>query len=185
MELLTPIFTIPQSSLQTRLKFILQNRPESWLYAIFWQVSKDSENARVLSWADGYFPHSTGDLMFGSDDVLDTQWFCMSSVSMCFLVGHDIVGQSFSMGSCLWLAGDMELKRYDSKRCEEVRVHRIKSLVCIPTSNGVVELGSFDAIEEDGSLIQLTKSVFDSDIFFNFNDVNLVDECEILNHGMV
>ncbi|KAI3756307.1 hypothetical protein L1987_56127 [Smallanthus sonchifolius] len=174
--------SMPQSSIQTRLGLILQNRPERWLYAIFWQASKDTDGRLVLLWADGYFPGTNDhDTLFGYDDVCDTRWLIMSSVAMCFLAGHDVVGESYSSGSCLWLAGDKELKNYNTKRTEEVRVHGIKSLVCIPTSNGVVELGSCDIVHHNGGVIQLTKSVFDPDIFFN---ANLVDECEIPNQGI-
>ncbi|KAK9059368.1 hypothetical protein SSX86_021988 [Deinandra increscens subsp. villosa] len=187
--------TMPQSSHQTRLDFILRNRPERWLYAIFWQASKDTYDRPVLLWADGYFRDTNSDLllstsndqnltMFGCDDVCNTQWLIMSSVSMCFLAGHDVVGASYSSGSSLWLAGDVELKNYNSKRTEEVRIHGMKSLVCIPTSNGVLELGSCDYVKQDGGLIQLVKSVFDSDSFFNVNLTNLADECETIpNQG--
>ncbi|OAY59726.1 transcription factor MYC2 [Manihot esculenta] len=41
--------------LQQRLQFILQSRPEWWVYAILWQVSKDVTGRLVLSWADGHF----------------------------------------------------------------------------------------------------------------------------------
>ncbi|OAY59748.1 transcription factor MYC2 [Manihot esculenta] len=41
--------------LQQRLQFILQSRPEWWVYAIFWQVSKDATGHLVLSWGDGHF----------------------------------------------------------------------------------------------------------------------------------
>ncbi|KAJ0802575.1 putative transcription factor bHLH family [Helianthus annuus] len=169
-----------QSSLQTRLNFILQNRPERWLYAIFWQASKDTNGRVVLLWADGYFPSTSNDhdQMFGCEDVYDTRWLMMSSVSMCFLAGQDVVGESYSLGSFLWLAGDMELRSYNSKRTEELRIHGIKSLVCIPTPNGVVELGSCDIEKQDGGLIQLTKSVFDPGSFYTN-----VDECEIPNQG--
>ncbi|GKA88375.1 transcription factor MYC2-like protein [Tanacetum coccineum] len=84
-----------QSSLQTRLKFILQNRPERWLYAIFWQASKDTNEPLVLKWADGYFPEAN--YVFGIDDVSDTQWLIMSSLGMCFPAGHDVVGQCFGL----------------------------------------------------------------------------------------
>ncbi|KAK9922927.1 hypothetical protein M0R45_031364 [Rubus argutus] len=40
--------------LQQRLQFIL-NRPECWVYSIFWQASKDRNNGVSLSWADGHF----------------------------------------------------------------------------------------------------------------------------------
>ncbi|CAH1453514.1 unnamed protein product [Lactuca virosa] len=193
MALLTPA-TIPISSLQTRLKFILQNRPERWLYGIFWQASTDKDGQLVLLWADGYFPGPNHDMMapiingndpiFGSDAVSDTQWLIMSSTTMCFPAKFDVVGDCFSSGSHLWLAGDMQLKKYSSQRTEEVRVHGIKSLVCIPTVIGVVELGSCDTVNEDGGLIQLTKSVFDPDNYFNVNLSPLVDEYENPNQGV-
>ncbi|MFS7927027.1 putative transcription factor bHLH family [Helianthus anomalus] len=174
--------TMPEPSLKTRLKFILQNRPERWLYAIFWQASIDTNGRRVLSWAESYFQNSIPSItndhqtIFGCEDISDIQWLAMSSLSMCFPSGHDVVGRSYSSGSCIWL-DNTELKNYNSKRTEDVRVHGIKSLVCIPTKHGVVELGSCDSATQDGSLIQLMKSVFDSAIFFNINRNNILG-CE-------
>ncbi|KAJ0716619.1 putative transcription factor bHLH family [Helianthus annuus] len=174
--------TMPEPSLKTRLKFILQNRPERWLYAIFWQASIDTNGCRVLSWAESYFHDSVPSItidhetIFGCEDISDIQWLAMSSLSMCFPSGHDVVGRSYSSGSCIWL-DTIELKNYNSKRTEDVRVHGIKSLVCIPTKHGVVELGSCDSATQDGGLIQLTKSVFDSAIFFNINRNNILG-CE-------
>nr|XP_043629086.1 transcription factor MYC2-like isoform X2 [Erigeron canadensis] len=178
MALLSPTTMTSQPSLQTLLKFILQNRMETWLYAIFWQASKDIDNRLVLMCADCYLP-PTLDL----EDVSDTQWLVMSSVGMRFQAGHDVVGQSYSSGSYVWLAGDMELKKYNTKRSEEVRAHGIKSLVCIPTSNGVIELGSCDIIQEDIGLIEFTKSVFHpNNLRLNINSANFDDEeCEIPN----
>ncbi|BBH03535.1 Basic helix-loop-helix DNA-binding family protein [Prunus dulcis] len=43
---------------QQRLQFIVQNRPEWWVYAIFWQASKDSNDQISLSWAGGHFKSS-------------------------------------------------------------------------------------------------------------------------------
>ncbi|KAH0975127.1 hypothetical protein GBA52_017026 [Prunus armeniaca] len=43
------------SIFQKRLQFIFQNRPEWWLYSIFWQASNDSNDHVSLSWAGGDF----------------------------------------------------------------------------------------------------------------------------------
>ncbi|PQM40925.1 transcription factor bHLH14-like isoform X1 [Prunus yedoensis var. nudiflora] len=40
---------------QQRLQFIFHNRPEWWVYSIFWQPSKDSNDQVSLSWAAGDF----------------------------------------------------------------------------------------------------------------------------------
>ncbi|OAY27035.1 transcription factor MYC2 [Manihot esculenta] len=42
-------------TIQQRLQFILQSRPEWWVYAIFWQASNDPTGRLVLSWGDGHF----------------------------------------------------------------------------------------------------------------------------------
>ncbi|XP_062147284.1 transcription factor MYC2-like [Alnus glutinosa] len=42
-------------TLQHHLQFILQSRPEWWVYAIFWRTSKDSDGRVVFSWGDGHF----------------------------------------------------------------------------------------------------------------------------------
>ena len=42
-------------TLQKHLQFIVQSRPEWWVYSIFWQASRDAHGHLVLSWADGYF----------------------------------------------------------------------------------------------------------------------------------
>lgn len=42
-------------TLQQRLQFIIQNRPEWWVYSIFWQASKDTNGDHVLSWGGGNF----------------------------------------------------------------------------------------------------------------------------------
>ncbi|XP_021816617.1 transcription factor MYC2-like [Prunus avium] len=46
------------ATLQQRLQFIVQNRPEWWVYSIFWQASKDSSGQVALSWAGGHFRSS-------------------------------------------------------------------------------------------------------------------------------
>nr|WKE35186.1 basic helix-loop-helix family protein [Rosa persica] len=43
------------NTLQQRLQLIVQNRPEFWVYSIFWQASKDRNGGVSLSWAGGHF----------------------------------------------------------------------------------------------------------------------------------
>ncbi|KAJ8748492.1 hypothetical protein K2173_003390 [Erythroxylum novogranatense] len=45
-------------TLQQRLQFIVQNQPDWWAYAIFWDTSTDDSGRIYLSWADGYFQGS-------------------------------------------------------------------------------------------------------------------------------
>lgn len=45
----------PPSPLQQQLQYLVEIRPEWWVYSIFWQASKDSNGRVALSWGDGYF----------------------------------------------------------------------------------------------------------------------------------
>nr|UYR58237.1 bHLH27 transcription factor [Panax quinquefolius] len=200
-------------TIQQRLQFIVQSRPEWWMYYIFWQTSKDSTTDRlVLSWGDGHF-RGTKDFMLkaassniglgqqdqqqqqhpkfgfelerrkvakgiqslfsetlpGIDGVVeadfpDSEWFFMVSVTRSFAAGDDnIVGRTFSSGSYVWLAGDHELQFHNCDRAKEAYLHGIKTLVCISTPCGIIELGSSYTIKEDWGLVHLAKSLFTPD----------------------
>nr|XP_017231768.1 PREDICTED: transcription factor MYC2-like [Daucus carota subsp. sativus] len=203
-------------TIQQRLQFIMQSRPEWWMYYIFWQTSKDSSTDRlVLSWGDGHFrgnkdfmlkaansniglgpqdqpqqpqqPHPKfgfelerrkvakgiqslfTDSLPGIDGVVeadfpDSEWFFMVSVTRSFAAGEDnTVGRAFSSGSYVWLAGDHELQFQNCDRAKEAYLHGIKTLVCISTPCGIIELGSSYVIKEDWGLIHLAKSLFSPD----------------------
>ncbi|KAM1209267.1 transcription factor MYC2-like [Malus sylvestris] len=189
-----------------RLQFLLQNRPERWVYSIFWEASKHSNDLVSLSWAGGHF-QSTRDLtcqktynkvshhqpklgfdvlerkraisreveaLFHEDmdldggDVTDAEWFYFYTVSLTqsFTAGQgnsNILGRTFCSGGFVWLAGDHELQFYECERVKEARMHGIQTLVCIATSCGVLELASLDVIKENWGLVQLSKSLFESD----------------------
>ncbi|KAE8708554.1 homeobox-leucine zipper protein ATHB-12-like isoform X1 [Hibiscus syriacus] len=57
---------------QQRLQFIIQSRPEWWVYSIFWQASRDARDHVVLSWGDGYF-RGTRDFTCKSSNMLSQQ----------------------------------------------------------------------------------------------------------------
>ncbi|KAM7531480.1 hypothetical protein LguiB_034890 [Lonicera macranthoides] len=88
----------------------------------------------------------------------------MVSMTRSFLSGDDTIGRSFSSGSHLWLACcDQGLKLYDCQRAKEAHVHGLQTLVCVPTSCGVIELGSSYMIKEDWGLVNLAKFLFSSE----------------------
>ncbi|XP_059643752.1 transcription factor bHLH14-like [Cornus florida] len=93
----------------------------------------------------------------------ESELFYMVSVSRSFGAGDDILGRTFSSGANVWLAGDHDLQYHDCERVKEAYAQGIRTLVCISTSRGVVELGSSDVIKQDWGLMQLVKSLFDSE----------------------
>ncbi|XP_058104938.1 transcription factor MYC2-like [Magnolia sinica] len=182
--------TVPP--LQQTLQFIVQSRPEWWVYAIFWQKSRDQDGRLVLAWGDGHFrgtkeveklkmnqTHSERkkvlkgiqemicDSHQGMEnsidgDVTDAEWFYVVSLTRSFSAGDGVPGLAFSSGSSLWLAGSRELQIYNCDRTREAQIHGIETLVCIPMENGVLELGSSDLIQENWGLVQQAKTLFGS-----------------------
>ncbi|KAJ8534836.1 hypothetical protein K7X08_016564 [Anisodus acutangulus] len=95
-------------------------------------------------------------------DVTDAEWFYAMSLAQSFSVGDGVIGKAFSTGSSVWLTGAQQLKFHSCERAKEAHVHGIETLVCIPTPNGVLELGSSDLIKENWNLVQQVKSFFSS-----------------------
>ena len=97
-------------------------------------------------------------------DVTDTEWFYVMSLTRSFSVGDGVLGKAFGTNSLVWLTGGHELQFYNCERAKEAQMHGIETLVCIPTSCGVLELGSQDIIRENWGLVQQVKSFFGSDL---------------------
>ncbi|KAF3776368.1 Transcription factor [Nymphaea thermarum] len=93
-------------------------------------------------------------------EVSSIEWFYCSSIGLRICCGDGLPVQSFAFGSSIWLAGPGELQSYNCDRTKEAQLHGIQTLVCIPTGEGVIELGSADIIPESQTFILSTKSLF-------------------------
>lgn len=101
----------------------------------------------------------------GDSNVTDAEWFYVMSLTRSFSVNDSLVllGKAFTSGSSVWLTGDHELQICNCERTKEAQTHGIGTLICVPTCNGVLEMGSSDLIREKWGLIQQAKSLFNSD----------------------
>uniref|UniRef100_A0A1D1XGK0 Transcription factor n=1 Tax=Anthurium amnicola TaxID=1678845 RepID=A0A1D1XGK0_9ARAE len=72
---------------------------------------------------------------------------------------HSMHNQAFGSGRYVWLSGGHELQMYGGERCVGALNHGVATLVCIPTGNGVLELGSTQAVGENWGLAQLVKAL--------------------------
>ncbi|KAE8726124.1 Transcription factor MYC2 [Hibiscus syriacus] len=96
-------------------------------------------------------------------DITHAEWYYVMSLSRSFSAGDGVLGKALSTGSLVWLTGAIELQFNDCERAREAQLHGIETLVCIPTSSGVLELGSSEIINENWGLVQQVKSLFGSD----------------------
>ncbi|KAK8636202.1 hypothetical protein V6N13_004907 [Hibiscus sabdariffa] len=177
--------TPPPSTLHQCLQFIVQSQQTCWTYAILWQTSNDEHGRLLLSWGDGYFQgtkdasprlvgadvsnikcldHEIDVSMINGTGFSDAEWFFVMSMTRTFPAGEGIPGKALSTGSLVWLTGAHALQFYNCERAIEAHMHSIETLVCIPTSCGVVELGSIEMITENWGLVQQVKSLFGSDV---------------------
>ncbi|MED6111064.1 hypothetical protein PIB30_049011 [Stylosanthes scabra] len=196
------LVSIPQENtptlLQEKLHFLLQNQlPEWWLYAIFWHTTNDDNGNLFLSWGDGHFqgakdassprllPHypisapdrSRKFTTNNNNTNNDGEWFYVMSLTRTFSIGEasysSLPGKAFALGSPIWLLkGDLQFS--DCERAKEAYMHGIQTLIHIPTTDGVLEMGSYDLITQNWSLLQQTKSLFgsQSDLIPNNKQLN-------------
>lgn len=175
--------------LQKKIQYILQTQPDWWAYAILWQTCKDDNGRIILTWGDGHFqgtkeknpisgsqperkkvmrgiqaligesPDAIGPV---DGDVTDAEWFYVMSLAQSISLGDGVVGKAFNSGSLVWLSGGNQLRFYNCQRAKEAQIHGMQTMVCIPTLNGVLELGSDVIITENWNLVQQVKSLFES-----------------------
>ncbi|XP_059457090.1 transcription factor MYC2 [Corylus avellana] len=108
--------------------------------------------------------HHDIDNMSLNSDVTDAEWFYVMSLTRSFSAGDGVLGKAFSTNSLVWLTGGHELQFYSCERAKEAQMHGIETLVCIPTSSGILEIGSQEIIGENWGLVQQAKSLFGSDL---------------------
>ncbi|XP_074321558.1 transcription factor bHLH14-like [Silene latifolia] len=167
------------STLLSNLQFLLQTQPFWWNYAILWQTTTHNinNNTETLSliWAEGHFqgfrspstkptkqPIISDEEGSSMDDmVTDVELFYMSSPTRSHPIKQGgVLAKVYTTGSLVWLSGAGSLGSYNCDRVKEAGSHGLETLVIIPVSNGVLELGSIDSIHENWDLVQQVNKLF-------------------------
>ncbi|XP_068634707.1 transcription factor MYC2-like [Aristolochia californica] len=99
------------------------------------------------------------------EEVTDTEWFFLVSMTHSFVNGTGLPGQAFFAAGPTWVAGGDRLARCSCERARQAHVFGLQTLVCIPSANGVVELGSTELIFQSADLMNKVR------VLFNFNSV--------------
>lgn len=100
------------------------------------------------------------------EEVTDTVWFFLLSMTQSFANGTTLPGQAFFNSTPVWVAGSDRLSELACERARQGRMYGLRTLVCIPSANGVVELASTEVIFQNPDLMN---KVLD---LFNFNAVD-------------
>ncbi|GER50588.1 basic helix-loop-helix DNA-binding family protein [Striga asiatica] len=97
------------------------------------------------------------------EEVTDTEWFFLISMTQSFVSGSGIPGQALYSSSPVWVTGPERLATSPCSRARQAYEFGLQTLVCIPSSTGVVELGSTEVIFQNSDLTRIVKTLF------NFN----------------
>lgn len=100
------------------------------------------------------------DFAMGLDNVSETEMFYLTSMYYSFSRGVGVPGKALGSGQYIWLKDAHRTSNNTSSRSFLARSGGIQTILCVPTDNGVVELGSVDSIKENKEVIQMIKSIF-------------------------
>ncbi|KAG8374618.1 hypothetical protein BUALT_Bualt10G0014200 [Buddleja alternifolia] len=101
------------------------------------------------------------------EEVTDTEWFFLISMTQSFVNGSGLPGQALYSSSPVWVTGVERLAASHCERARQAHGFGLQTLVCIPSSNGVVELGSTELIFQSSDLMNKVR------VLFNFNGVEM------------
>ncbi|CAH9134243.1 unnamed protein product [Cuscuta epithymum] len=97
------------------------------------------------------------------EEVTDTEWFFLVSMTYSFHSGSGLPGHAFYSSSPIWIAGQEKLASSPCERARQAQGFGLQTMVCIPSPNGVVELGSTELIHQNFDLTNKVR------FLFNFN----------------
>ncbi|KAJ8555137.1 hypothetical protein K7X08_012633 [Anisodus acutangulus] len=98
------------------------------------------------------------------EEVTDTEWFFLVSMPQSFVNGSGLPGQAMYSSSPIWVAGAEKLAASHCERVRQAQGFGLQTMVCIPSANGVVELGSTELIIQSSDLMNKVR------VLFNFNN---------------
>ncbi|CAI9095357.1 OLC1v1031290C1 [Oldenlandia corymbosa var. corymbosa] len=101
------------------------------------------------------------------EEVTDTEWFFLLSMTQSFMSGSGLLGQALCSPNPIWITGADRLASFPCVRAQQAQQFGIHTMVCIPLTNGVVELGSTELIFQSSDMINKVRA------FFNFNGMDM------------
>ncbi|CAK9142787.1 unnamed protein product [Ilex paraguariensis] len=101
------------------------------------------------------------------EEVTDTEWFFLVSMTQSFVNGNGLPGQACFNSAPVWVAGAERLATSNCERARQAQGFGLQTLVCIPCSNGVVELGSTELKFQSSDLMNKVR------VLFNYKSIEM------------
>ncbi|KAK9052955.1 hypothetical protein SSX86_029585 [Deinandra increscens subsp. villosa] len=95
------------------------------------------------------------------EEVTDTEWFFLISMTQSFASGIGLPGQAAFTNQPVWVAGCERLMASHCERARQGQGFGLQTIVCIPTADGVIELGSTELIFQNSDTMKKVRVSFD------------------------
>ncbi|URE14076.1 hypothetical protein MUK42_10467 [Musa troglodytarum] len=94
------------------------------------------------------------------EEVTDTEWFFLVSMTQTFAPGAGHPGQAFLSGSPAWIAGADRMAAAPCERVRQAQTFGLRTMACVPLESGVVELGSTHDIFQNSEILSKVRLLF-------------------------
>ncbi|KAI3812720.1 hypothetical protein L1987_17432 [Smallanthus sonchifolius] len=95
------------------------------------------------------------------EEVTDTEWFFLISMTQSFANGNGLPGQAAFTNQPVWVAGCERLMTSHCERARQGQGFGLQTIVCIPSADGVIELGSMELIFQNSDVMKKVRVSFD------------------------
>ncbi|KAG1359388.1 Transcription factor MYC2 [Cocos nucifera] len=112
-------------------------------------------NSLISGGAGGAFPDDTVE-----EEVTDTEWFFLVSMTQSFVGGVGLPGQALLSGAPTWIAGRERMANATCERARQAHVFGLQTMACVPVVSGVVELGSTERIFQSSEIAAKVRTLF-------------------------
>ncbi|CAL9241568.1 unnamed protein product [Arabidopsis halleri] len=85
-------------------------------------------------------------------EVTDMEWFFLVSMTWSFGSGSGLAGKAFASYNPVWVTGLDQIYGSGCERAKQGGDLGLQTIVCIPSDNGVLELGSTEHIQQNSDL---------------------------------
>ncbi|AES95866.1 transcription factor MYC2 [Medicago truncatula] len=102
------------------------------------------------------------------EEVTDMEWFFLVSMTQSFVNDGGLPGQAYFNSTPVWLVGGENLVLSHCERARQGQEHGLETLVCVPSANGVLELGSTELIYQNNDFMDKVKMLLDFNNDFDF-----------------
>ncbi|KAI3787508.1 hypothetical protein L1987_42028 [Smallanthus sonchifolius] len=92
------------------------------------------------------------------EEVTDTEWFFLISMTQSFVNGNGLPGQAAFTNQPVWVAGRERLMASHCERARQGQGFGLQTIVCIPSADGVIELGSTELIFQSSDVMKKSKN---------------------------